>query len=96
MASEVTELISALANGSMSLEEVAQRFRQRTWPATNPDPPDNYIELAERALQDPRPDVPDSFDDVVAAYGRGELNRAQFRVLAEAVAEAKRARHGQP
>lgn len=93
MASEVTELINALGDGSMTLEQVAQHFRERTWPATNPGPPDSYIELAERALQDPRPDVPNSFDDVVAAYGRGQLNRAEFRVLAEAVAESKRARH---
>lgn len=95
MASEVTELINALNDGSMSLEEVARRFRERTWPATTPTPPSSYIEMADRALQDPRPDVPNSFDDVVAAYGRGELTRTQFRTLAEAIAEAKRARRQQ-
>lgn len=93
MGSEVTELIHALADGSMSLEEVAERFREREWPTANPGPPGSYIEMADRALQDPRPDLPNSFDDVVSAYGRGELSRAQFRVLAEAVAESKRARH---
>jgi hypothetical protein len=95
MTSEVTELIHALVDGSMSLEEVAERFREREWPAANPGQPDSYIEMAERALQDPRPDIPNSFDDVVSAYGRGELNRVQFRVLAKAVAESKRARHQQ-
>jgi len=49
------------------------------------------MELAERAQQDPEPDVPGSFDDVVAAYDRGELTRDQYRILAEAVAESRQA-----
>jgi hypothetical protein len=96
MAGKVLELIRALNNGSMSIEEVAQRFRERTWPATNPPLPASYEEMAERALEDPRPDVTDSFDDVVAAYGRGEITRDQFLVLGEAVTESKRAKHQQP
>ena len=35
MGSEVTELISALRNGTMTLDEVAQRFRGRSWPRRN-------------------------------------------------------------
>jgi hypothetical protein len=31
-ASEVTDLLTALRDGSMSLDEVAQRFRERRWP----------------------------------------------------------------
>jgi len=38
--------------------------------------------------QDPEPDVPASFDEVTAAYDRGELTRDQYRTLAHAVAEA--------
>jgi hypothetical protein len=90
--SEVTALIRALRDGSLPLDEVARRFRERNWPATKPSPPASYIEMAERASDDPRPDVPNSFDDVVGAYDRGELTYEQYRVLAEAVAEAKRAR----
>jgi hypothetical protein len=88
---EVTELIAALRNGSMSLEEVAQRFRERSWPRTSKPAPTSYLEMAAAALEDPEPDVPGSFDEVTAAYDRGELTRAQYRVLAEAVAESLRA-----
>jgi hypothetical protein len=86
--SEVTDLIRALRDGAMTLGEVAQRFRERAWPSTRPPVPASYRELAAAALRDPEPDVPDSFDEVVAAYDRGELTRDQYRVLADAVADA--------
>ncbi len=95
MTNEVAGLIRAFRDGSISLDDLAQRFRERTWPTTKPPPPASYLELAERAQQDPEPDVPGSFDDVVAAYDRGELTRTQYRVLAEAVAESKRVKHQQ-
>jgi hypothetical protein len=88
---EVTELIAALRNGSMSLEEVAQRFRDRTWPRTRKPAPTSYLEMAAATMEDPEPDVPGSFDEVTAAYDRGELTRPQYRALAEAVAESLRA-----
>ncbi len=47
--------------------------------------------MAAAAQQDPEPYVPGSFDQVAAAYRRGELTRAQYRVLAEAVADSFRA-----
>jgi hypothetical protein len=89
--SEVTELLAALQNGTMTLDEVARRFRERSWPRTKPPPAASYSEMAARALDDPRPDVPGSFDEVVAAYDRAELTRQQYRALAEAVAESLRA-----
>jgi hypothetical protein len=88
---EVTELIAALRNGSLSLEEVAQRFRVRTWPRTRKPAPSSYLEMATDALEDPEPDVPGSFDEVTAAYDRGDLTRPQYRTLAGAVAESLRA-----
>ena len=91
MTNEVVDLLQALRDGAISLEDLAQRFRERTWPPTMPAPPASYLELAERALEDPRPDVPGSFDDVVAAYDRGELTRDQYRVLADAAADSIRA-----
>jgi hypothetical protein len=91
MTTEVTELITAFRNGTLSLDEVAQRFRERSWPRTRKPEPASYLELAAAALEDPEPDVPGSFDEVVAAYDRGELTRAQYRTLAEAVAESLRA-----
>lgn len=89
-ATDVTQLIAAFRDGSLSLEEVAQRFRERSWPRTGKPEPASYQDLARDALQDPEPDVPGSFDEVVGAYDRGELTREQYRTLAEAVAESLR------
>jgi hypothetical protein len=88
---EVTELIAALRSGSLSLDEVAQRFRERAWPRTRKPAPASYLEMAADALEDPEPDIPGSFDEVTAAYDRGELTRPQYRALAEAVAYSLRA-----
>ena len=88
---EVTELISALRDGSLSLEQVAQRFRERKWPRTRKPIRASYLEMAAGAQEDPEPYVPGSFDDLAAAYRRGDLTRPQYRALAEAVADSKRA-----
>jgi hypothetical protein len=85
---EVTELINALRDGSLTLEEVVVRFRERSWPRTRKPEPASYLEMAAAAMEDPEPYVPGSFDEVVAAYDRGELTRAQYRTLAEAVADS--------
>jgi hypothetical protein len=86
--SEVSELIAALRSGTMSLEEVAGRFRQRTWARTRHSAPQSYSELAAIAQSDPESDVPGSIDEVTAAYDRGELTRDQYRVLAHAMADS--------
>ena len=86
MTSEVAELITALRSGNLTLDEVAQRFRERKWPGRTTPSPKTYLELAAAAQQDPEPDVPGSFDEVTAAYDRGELSRGQYRALAEAAA----------
>jgi hypothetical protein len=91
MSNEVRDLIDALRSGSMTLEQVAQHFRERTWASNSPPPPASYLEMAAAALHDPEPPVPGTFDDVETAYARGELTRDQYRVLADAVAEANRA-----
>jgi hypothetical protein len=92
-ASEVADLIASLRSGSMTLDDVAARFRQRTWSRTRPTEPQNYIELAAQAQLDPRTHLAGSFDDVLAAYDRGELTREQYRTLAEAVADSIRAEY---
>jgi hypothetical protein len=89
-ANEVNDLIKALNDGLIGLEGVAQRFRERSWPTTRPPRPANYIEMAAQAMQDPEPGLHGSFDDVAAAYYRGELTEHQYDVLSKAVAEAKR------
>ena len=91
MTSEVSDLIKALRDGTMTLDEVAQRFRDRQWPRRRRPPPATYLEMAARAQEDPEPYIPGSFDDVSAAFHRGDLSRAEYRVLSEAVAESKRA-----
>ena len=58
MANEVSDLINALRDGSMSLHDVAQQFRKRTWPLTKKPPPQDYLEMASRAEEDPEPDGP--------------------------------------
>lgn len=93
MTNDVDDLIASLRDGSMSLEEVAQRFRERTWPRTKAPSPTSYLEMAAAAQQDPEPYVPGSFDQVAAAYRRGEMTRAQYRTLAEAAAESLRAEY---
>ena len=87
MSSEIPELIAALRDGRMTLDQVAERFRRRSWPRAAP-PPETYLDLATAAQQDPPLDVPGSFDEVTAAYDRGEITRAAYRRLAEAAAES--------
>ena len=91
MSSEVSDLVKALQEGTMTLDQVAQRFRERKWPRRRRPPPATYLEMAARAQEDPEPYDPNSFDDVTAAYHRGELSDEQYDILAEAMAESKRA-----
>jgi hypothetical protein len=91
MTNEVTDLLTALREGSMSLDEVASRFRERTWPRRRQQRPATYMELAAAAQQDPEPYVPGSFDDVTFAFHSGDLSDDEYEVLARAMAESKRA-----
>jgi hypothetical protein len=91
MTSEVSDMLKALRDGTMTLEDVAHRFREREWPRRKRPPAATYLEMAARAQEDPEPYVPGSFDDVAAAFHRGHLSRYEYRVLSEAVAESKRA-----
>jgi hypothetical protein len=86
--SEVTELIAALRAGTMTLEQLAARFRERTWPEPARPDPQTDADFAARAMDDPDPYIPGSFDDVLLAYDKGELTPAQYQVLAEAAADA--------
>jgi hypothetical protein len=90
MSTDVTELIVALQNGSMTLEEVADRFRERSWPRRNTERADTYLDLAAAAERDPDPYLEGSFDDVAAAFHRGELSDVQYEALAQAMAESMR------
>lgn len=91
MANEVTELLDALSAGTMTVDEVARRFRVRTWPRRRKTDPASYSDMAAAQLQDPDPYIPGSFDDVAAAYHQKKITREQFRALSQAVADAQRA-----
>lgn len=89
--SEIDDLIQSLRDGSMSLAELAQRFRERSWPRRKAPPPTSYLELAAAAQEDPALYIPGSFDDVAAAHQDGRISDDEYEVLSEAVAESKRA-----
>jgi hypothetical protein len=89
--SEVNDLLDALQAGTLTLEQVAERFRTRRWPRRRSPQSSSYEEMAARDLLDPEPYIPGSFDDVAAAYHAHKITREQFRVLSQAVAEAERA-----
>lgn len=89
--SEVTDLIGRYKAGELTLDELVQRFRTRRWPRPVPLPPSSYLDMARRSQEDPRPDVPDSYDEVTAAYARRDLTREEYDVLSDAILEAGRA-----
>jgi hypothetical protein len=96
MTSEVSDLITALKDGTMTLEQVAQAFRARIWPRSRRVEPQTSIAVAALALSDPDPPQPGSFDDVTAAYDRGDITSEQYRILSEAVARPVNADVGEP
>jgi hypothetical protein len=89
--SEVTELMDRYKAGEVTLAELVQNFRTRRWPRTEPPKPMTYQELAARTEQDPETDVPDSFDDVEAAFFRHDLSVEEYNTLRAAMVEALRA-----
>jgi hypothetical protein len=91
MSSEVTDLLDAVRDGTMSLDEVARRFRERSWPRRADHPRRSDLDLAIEAQQDPEPFISGSYDDVAAAYHRGDLTIEQYDVLAHAIADSKEA-----
>jgi len=90
MSNEVLDLITALRDGTMTLDEVAERFRERSWPRRNIGKADSYLDLAAAAERDPDPYLEGSFDDVAAAFHRGDLSDGQYEALAQAMAESMR------
>jgi hypothetical protein len=93
--SEVTDLIDSYKAGELTLDELAERFRGRRWPRTPPPlHPSSYLEMAARAQEDPSLDVPNSFDDVEAAFFRHDLSAEEYELLRRAVEEALKAEDG--
>jgi hypothetical protein len=91
MSNEIIDLLNALYEGRLSVDEVAQQFRNRKWPRRRRPLPENYMEALAAEFDDPEVYVPESFDDVIAAYGQRKITLEELRVLSEAVADAQRA-----
>ena|ERR1700761_4938755 len=91
MTNEVVDLLDALSEGTLTVQEVADKFRVRNWPRRRTAQHESYLDRAAAELDDPEPYVPGSFDDVIAAYDQQKITREQLRVLGEAVADAQRA-----
>lgn len=90
--SEVTDLIDSYKAGEMTLDELAQRFRERRWPRTPPPQrPATYLDMAALAQEDPGSVVPGSFEDVEVAFVRHELSVDEYKVLRAAMSESLQA-----
>jgi hypothetical protein len=85
--SEVTEMIDAYRSGELSLDQLAQRFRVRSWASRRPAPR-TAREGWQRELEDPEPIIEGSFDEVVSAYHLGQLSGDEYEILSRAVSEA--------
>lgn len=85
--SEVTEMIDAYRGGELTLDELALRFRVRSWPSRRPGPR-TAREGWQRELDDPEPILEGSFDEVVSAYHLGQLSGDEYEVLSRAASEA--------
>ncbi len=94
MPTEIGDILHALQNGDTTLDQVAQQFRERSWPRRNTAHPNSYDDIAKSELQDPDPFILGSFDEVTAAHVRGEITDDQYGVLAEAMAESLRTQDG--
>ena len=88
--SEVTDLIDAYRAGDLTLDQLAQRFRERTWPARRPSPR-TAREAWQREMEDPEPIQEGSFEEIASAYRVGEISVEDYRVLSAAVRDARAA-----
>lgn len=86
----MTDLLQALHEGRIGLDEVVERFKARQWPRSQSPEPNSYDELSASASKDPDPYVAGSYDDVAAAYHQGQLTDDQYTTLISAIAESKR------
>ena len=89
MTNEVAELLEALHAGTLTTEDVAQRFRARRWPRQRREA-DSYEQILAGETSDPDTYTPGSFDDVIAAYDQQKIDREQLRIFSEAAAESQR------
>jgi len=90
MTNEVAELLDALHAGTLTTEDVAERFKVRKWPRRRREIADDYAQVLAGETSDPDIYIPGSFDDVIAAYDQQKIDREQLRIFSEAAAESQR------
>ena len=84
--SDVTDMIAAYGRGELTLDELAQRFRDRTWSPRRLSS-SGLQEAYKRETEDPEPIAEGSFDEVASAYIQGEISVEEYDILARAVGE---------
>ena len=86
--SEVTDMIAAYGRGELTLDELAQRFRDRAWPPRRLSS-SALQEAYKRETEDPEPIAESSFDEVASAYLQGDISIEEYETLARAVGETR-------
>jgi hypothetical protein len=82
--SEVTDLLQQLTDGKITLEELAAKFAQRTWPSSPQLSPTQKLNRAwanETDVETP----PNSFEEVRSAWFSHEITDEQYAALKDAV-----------
>jgi hypothetical protein len=85
--SDVTDMIAAYGRGELTLDELAQRFRDRNWPPRRMSS-SGLQEAYKQETEDPGPIAEGSFDEVASAYLQGEISTDEYEILARAVGDA--------
>jgi Zeta toxin len=82
---QVAALIAGYHAGHLPLDELARDFRSRRW-ASVPRAWAPGLEHARAAIDDLKPVIPGTFDDVAAAYDQDQISDADYTILARAAA----------
>lgn len=86
--SDVTDILDQLVDGQVDLPAVADQFRTRSWPRRERVATADATDLYRLDQQDPEEDPDGAFSEVAGYYAMHRIDDEQYRVLAEAAAEA--------
>lgn len=86
--SDVTDALDQLVEGSTDLDSVAETFATRTWPQRTRVQTHDATDLYQLDGTDPTDDPEGSFAEVAGYLAMHKIDPEQYRVLAEAAAQA--------
>jgi hypothetical protein len=86
--SDVTDLLDQLVDGSTDLDSVAETFTTRAWPQRTRVETHDTTDLYALDGTDPVDNPDGSFAEVAAYLAMHKIDPEQYRVLAEAAAQA--------